>query len=61
MPIETDMFFPPSDCESEQALIKDSELRVIESIDGHLALFGTHPSFMQQVDGHLRELLRWEP
>jgi len=57
MPIDEDMFFPPRDCEREQALIAGSEIRVLESVWGHLALFGTEPEFLAQVDAHLKELL----
>lgn len=57
MPIDEDMFFPPRDCEAEQKLVSGSELRVIESDGGHLALFGFDPAFMEQVDEHLDELL----
>lgn len=57
MPISHDMFFPPADCQAEQALIARSEFRPIHSIDGHLALFGADPGFMVQVDRHLGELL----
>lgn len=57
MPISEDMFFPPRDCEAEQKLVSGSELRVIESDGGHLALFGFDPAFMEQADRHLGELL----
>ena len=57
MPISHDMFFPPSDCEREQKMIAGSELRVLRSVDGHLALFGTDPDCTGQIDKHLRELL----
>lgn len=57
MPIDEDMFFPPRDCEAEQRLVPSSELRVLRSIDGHLALFGTDADFLAQVDTHLKELL----
>lgn len=57
MPVTTDMFFPPSDCEPEQKLIPNSEFRPISSIDGHLALFGADPDAIGQIDRHLRELL----
>lgn len=57
MPISHDMFFPPTDCEVEQQLIPDSELKVINSIDGHLALFGTDPDCQAQIDTVLKELL----
>lgn len=57
MPIDHDMFFPPSDCAREQRLIPNSELRVLKSVDGHLALFGADSGFVRQVDDHLKELL----
>ncbi|MGQ0700444.1 MAG: alpha/beta fold hydrolase [Panacagrimonas sp.] len=57
MPISTDMFFPPSDCKREQELIPGSALRVIQSVDGHLALFGADGGFGGQIDKHLGELL----
>ncbi|MDP3289949.1 MAG: hypothetical protein Q8M64_16715, partial [Methyloversatilis sp.] len=57
MPISTDMFFPPADCAAEQKLIPNSELRVLNTIDGHLGLFGTDAGYTEQVDKHLRELL----
>ena len=57
MPISTDMFFPPSDCEPEQKMIAKSEFRPIKSIDGHLALFGADPEAIAQIDKHLGELL----
>ena len=57
MPIDEDMFFPPRDCEAEQKMIPNSELRVIHSIDGHLALFGVDPDYIGQVDKHLADLL----
>lgn len=57
MPISEDMFFPPRDCAAEQALVPNSELRVIDDIGGHLGLFATNPNFMPQVDAHLGDLL----
>ncbi len=57
MPIEQDMFFPPHDCEAEQALIPGSELRVVHSIAGHFGLFGFEPSYLAEIDSHLKELL----
>jgi homoserine O-acetyltransferase/O-succinyltransferase len=57
MPIDTDMFFPPRDCEAEQALIANGEMRVIHSLWGHLGLFGVEPGYVEQIDRHLRELL----
>lgn len=60
MPIDEDMFFPPRDCEAEQKLIPNSELRLIKSIGGHLALFGIEQGYKDQVDRHLSELLAIE-
>lgn len=60
MPIDEDMFFPPRDCKAEQALVPNSELRVVEDILGHLGLFGVAPTFMPQIDRHLAELLATE-
>jgi homoserine acetyltransferase len=57
LPIDSDMFFPPADCELEQKLIANSELRMIHTVDGHLGLFGLDPEYIGQVDRHLRELL----
>jgi homoserine O-acetyltransferase/O-succinyltransferase len=61
MPISHDMIFPVRDCESEQKLIPNSELRVIHSIQGHMGLNGFEPEFMAQVDKHLNELLAVSP
>jgi homoserine O-acetyltransferase/O-succinyltransferase len=57
MPIDTDMFFPPSDCEVDQKMIPNSELRLIRTVDGHLGLLGLDPEYIGQVDRHLRDLL----
>ncbi|MBA3252090.1 MAG: alpha/beta fold hydrolase [Geodermatophilaceae bacterium] len=57
MPINEDMFFPPRDCAAEQALVPNSELRVVDDVLGHLGLFGVAPTYMPQIDQHLKELL----
>jgi len=57
MPIDEDMLYPIRDCAAERQLIAGSELRVINSIAGHLALFGGDPGYTEQVDQHLAELL----
>ena len=57
MPLSTDMFFPPADCQAEWRLIPDAEFRPIETIDGHLALFGADPNALAQLDKHLKDLL----
>jgi len=51
------MFFPVRDCAAEQSMVKNSELRVVNDVLGHLGLFGVNPGFMPQIDRHLRELL----
>ncbi len=55
--IEGDLMFPPSDCEAESRCIPDSEYRMIETTDGHFALFGTDLNYLNQVDECLKELL----
>jgi homoserine O-acetyltransferase/O-succinyltransferase len=57
MPINEDMFFPVRDCKAEQVMIPNSELRVVESVAGHLGLFGVEPGYMPQINRHLGELL----
>jgi homoserine O-acetyltransferase len=57
MPMSSDMFFPPADCQAEWRLIPDAEFRLIQTIDGHLALFGADPDALSQLDKHLSELL----
>jgi homoserine O-acetyltransferase len=57
LPISEDMFFPVRDHTAEQALIKGSELRVVDDVLGHLGLFSVNPDFMPQIDRHLQELL----
>jgi homoserine O-acetyltransferase len=57
MPMSSDMFFPPADCQAEWRLIPDAEFRPIQTIDGHLALFGADADVLRQLDKHLGELL----
>ena len=57
MPISTDQFFPVEDCRLEQQMIPGSELRVLESDWGHFGLFSVEPSYAEQLDKNLRELL----
>lgn len=60
IPIDEDVLFPIRDCAPEQELIKGSELRPVNDILGHLGLFGVAPTFMPQIDQHLRDLLAAE-
>lgn len=57
MPISHDMFFPPNECEEDQRQIEGSELRILQSKEGHFALNGFEPQYMEQVDTCLKELL----
>lgn len=57
LPIDEDMFFPVRDIQAEQELVPGAQLRVINDIAGHFALFGLHESYIPQVDRHLQELL----
>ena len=57
MPISSDMFFSPGDCQAEWRLLPDAEFRPIETIDGHLALFDTDLGMLSQLDRYLGELL----
>ncbi|MDH5552183.1 MAG: alpha/beta fold hydrolase [Nitrosomonas sp.] len=55
--IEGDLMFPPADSEIEQQMIPGSEHHVLQTTDGHFAIFGTDAAFIEQVDGHLKTLL----
>ena len=57
MPIDHDQLFPVADCAADAALLPRGELRVIESVTGHQAIFGAEQTYRDQVDRHLRELL----
>jgi homoserine O-acetyltransferase/O-succinyltransferase len=57
MPMSSDMFFPPADCQAEWRLIPNAEFRPIQTVDGHLALFGADPNATAQIDKHLSDLL----
>ena len=56
IPFSHDAVFPVGDCEAEQRLVADSELRVVESVWGHYA-WGTIAADSRQIDGFLDELL----
>jgi homoserine O-acetyltransferase/O-succinyltransferase len=59
--IKEDSFFPLADIEAEQKLIPGSELKIISSDWGHLALFGVDPAYNAAVDTHLKALLAKKP
>jgi hypothetical protein len=44
----------------DQELIAGCELRVVNDVLGHLGLFGAAPTFVQQIDQHLGDLLATE-
>ncbi len=56
VPFSHDSWFPVADCEAEQRLISNSELRVVESVWGHYA-WGITAAETEQIDGLLSELL----
>jgi homoserine O-acetyltransferase len=56
VPFSHDAFFPVGDCEAEQRLVPDGDLRVIESRWGHYA-WGIGQAETRQADGVLQELL----
>jgi len=55
--IREDKFFPLDDIADEQKLVPKSELRIVSSAWGHLALFGIDRAYADQLDAHLTELL----
>ncbi|MDN5916369.1 MAG: alpha/beta fold hydrolase [Pseudonocardia sp.] len=57
IPINEDMFFPIRDHKAELELTPHAQLRVIDDVLGHLALFGVAPTYIGQVDQYLNELL----
>ena len=57
MPVSSDRFFTVDDCAAEQKLIPGSELRVIDDVHGHASLFNLVPTYAEQVDRALSELL----
>jgi homoserine O-acetyltransferase/O-succinyltransferase len=57
MPIDRDLCFTVADARADHERIPGSELRVLDSASGHLAIFGFDGAFVAQVDRHLAELL----
>jgi homoserine O-acetyltransferase len=56
-PFSGDMFFPVEDHAYEQAMIPDSQLRVIESPWGHFTMFIDRDQDRQAIDSVIGELL----
>ena len=44
------MFFTAADGAADQEQIRGSELRVLETLRGHIGLFGMDPHYRQQAD-----------
>jgi homoserine O-acetyltransferase len=57
MPMSSDMFYPPADCQADWRLIPEAEFHPVQTVDGHLALFGADPDAIKQLDKHLGDLL----
>jgi homoserine O-acetyltransferase/O-succinyltransferase len=55
-PFSHDAWFPVADCEAEERLVPDGELRVVESVWGHYA-WGMTVAETAQIDALLSELL----
>lgn len=55
--IEEDLFFSLADIQAEQRLISNSELKLVSSDWGHLALFGVDSDYNASIDSHLKALL----
>ena len=55
-----DMFFPPRDCAAEEALIPDSQMRVVDTIAQHLGLLGPEPAYSRSTHTWA-ELIALEP
>lgn len=55
---EEDMFVPIQDCEFEQSLIPNSELKVVPSLMGHFAMLGLFEEDFQHINNLLNELLQ---
>ena len=51
------MFFTAANSAAEQELTRGSELRVLETLWGHIGLFGMDPHYRQQVDAAPGQLL----
>ena len=52
-----DMFVPLHDCQSEQALIPNSQLAVIDSLWGHFSMLGLSEEDFTQLNKILKDLL----
>lgn len=57
MPFEKDTVFTLTDCQREEAMIPNSELRPIPTPWGHFGMFGFDPEDFELIDDHLADLL----
>jgi homoserine O-acetyltransferase len=57
MPCRTDFYFPPEDNAREVARMPNAELRLVESVWGHLSGGGRHPPDTAIYDAALKDLL----
>src|SRR3954468_1379051 len=57
LPLSSDMIFTAAAGAAEQELTRGSELRVLETLRGHIGLFGMNPHHRQQVDAAPGQLL----
>jgi homoserine O-acetyltransferase/O-succinyltransferase len=55
--ISTDMFFPVEDCRQDAAMIPGAELRIIDTLWGHLAGFCMTEADIRAIDAIIRDLL----
>ncbi len=58
MPCKSDLYFPPEDCEIEVEMMRNAELRVIDSDWGHCSASpGRHAKTMKELECAFAELL----
>jgi homoserine O-acetyltransferase/O-succinyltransferase len=55
--VATDMFFPVEDCQQDATMIQGAEVRIIDSVWGHLAAFCVLEKDAQAIDAILRDAL----
>lgn len=53
-----DMFIPLGDCQAEQKMIPNSELKEVPTLAGHFGMLGLLEGDFDQINGHLGELLQ---
>ena len=53
-----DMFIPLGDCQAEQQMIPNSELKEVPTLAGHFGMLGLLDGDFDQINGYLGELLQ---